>query len=81
MAETQSVTDGVLDILEDVLEIPRADLQAHPTLRDHENWDSMGALEILSQVESRYGVQLDLREFNSAKTVDELAAAVSAGMK
>jgi len=71
----------VIDVLAEVLEVPADTLTADTALGDQENWDSMAALETLTQLESRLGIRLDLRSYHTVRTVGdlvELAQAVPA---
>ena len=71
----------VIDVLAEVLEVPADTLTADTALGEMENWDSMAALETLTQLESRLGIRLDLRSYHTARTVGdlvELAQAVPA---
>jgi acyl carrier protein len=69
--------DVVLNTLSGVLNEPVADLRAQPVLAVHD-WDSLASLEVLSQLESRLGVTLDLRTYHAARTVEDLTGLVAA---
>lgn len=64
--------DVVIGVLAEVLEVPADTLTADTALSDEENWDSMAALETLTQLESRLGIRLDLRSYHTARTVGDL---------
>lgn len=71
-----SIDTVVLDTVSGVLAEPVADLLAEPVLAAHE-WDSLNSLEVLSQLESRLGVTLDLRAYHDARTLDDLIGLVA----
>ena len=72
-----SVQAVVLDILSEVVGETVQVLRAHPVLATHD-WDSLASLEALAQLESRFGVVLDLRDYNAARLVGDLVALVVA---
>ncbi len=77
-AETET---AVLDTLADVLAESTGDLRAQPVLAAHE-WDSQASLEVLSQLERRLDITLDLRIYHGARTVEDLIdIVVAAGAK
>jgi acyl carrier protein len=84
--DAAAVDAAVLNTLSEVLNESVSDLRAQPVLATHE-WDSLASLEVLSQLESRLGVALDLRAYHDARTVEDLidlvatavAATVTAG--
>jgi len=61
----------VLGILSEVLEEPVDALREQPILAVHE-WDSITSLLTLSQLESQFGITLDLRSYHAARTVGDL---------
>lgn len=71
MADAGSVEATVLDILGEALEEPVAGLRANRVLAAHE-WDSITSLLTLAALESHFGVNLDLRAYHAARTVDDL---------
>ena len=66
-----SIEATVLNVLSDVLNESLGDLRAQPVLAAHE-WDSLASLEVLSQLESRLGINLDLRRYHDVRTLDDL---------
>jgi acyl carrier protein len=66
-----TVAPTVLETLSQVLNVPVAELEEQPALAAHD-WDSFSSLETLAQLEDKLGLRFDLRDFNSAHTVDDL---------
>jgi acyl carrier protein len=73
---TTAVEPTVLETLSQVLNVSVDELKAEPTLAAHD-WDSFSSLETLAQLEGKLGLRFDLREFNSAHTVDDLVSLVA----
>jgi acyl carrier protein len=71
MGDSVTVKATVLEILSDVLTESAEDLLAQPVLAVHE-WDSLNTLEALVQIESRFGITLDLRSYHAAREIDNL---------
>ena len=74
-ASVEAVEEAVLDILSEALEESVDDLRANRVLATHE-WDSITSLLSLAQLESQFGVTLDLRAYHAARTVDDLVKLV-----
>jgi acyl carrier protein len=72
-----SVESTVLEVVAEVLNEPVEAIREVPVLAAHA-WDSIASLEVLAQLESVLSVNLDLRAFNSVRTVDELVDVVRA---
>jgi acyl carrier protein len=79
MNDTASIEASVLHVLGDVLNESLGDLRAQPVLAAHD-WDSLASLEVLSQLESRFDVILDLRAYHGARTFEDLTDLVATAM-
>jgi len=77
MTDMDDTASVVLNTLSEVLNKPIGELRAHPVLATH-GWDSLASLEVLSQLESRLAVTLDLRDYHAAHTVTALIDLVAA---
>jgi acyl carrier protein len=73
-----SVEAIVLDILADALNESVDNLRRQRVLAAHD-WDSMTTLLTLAQLESRFGITVDLRAYHATRTVDDLISLVSGG--
>jgi acyl carrier protein len=76
MSEPTEVQQTVETILSDVLRVPVDDLRQQPVLATYQ-WDSLNMLEALAQLESSFGVSLDLRFYQQARTVDDLLSLIA----
>ena len=66
-----TIEESVLAIVGDVLDRPVAALRAEPDLATN-GWDSLAALDALAQIESAWGIRLDLRPYHAVHEVGEL---------
>ena len=71
MRDAALVEATVLDILSETLDESVDNLRTHRVLAVYE-WDSITSLLSLAQLESQFGVTLDLRSYHAARTVDDL---------
>lgn len=76
----EEVGDRVLEVISDVLGRPVEALKEYPVLATHD-WDSLASLEALAQLESWFGIRLELRDFHAARTVDDMTALVAKGIR
>lgn len=77
MSEITEVRTKVLEILSEVLGRTEGQLREQPQLAAHE-WDSLTSLQTFVQVEKRLDVTLDLRTFNTVRSVDDIVHLVAA---
>jgi acyl carrier protein len=86
MTDAASIERTVVTILSDVLHESVEDLNNHPVLAAYD-WDSLSSLEALAQLESQFGVTLDLRSYQAARRISDLvelvqhAGATTAGQR
>ncbi|MFD7664666.1 acyl carrier protein [Streptomyces sp. NPDC059788] len=76
---SEDIGATVLDVVSDVLGRSPEALRDQPVLAAHD-WDSIASLEALAQLESGFGIRLELREFHAARTVDDMTALVTAAL-
>lgn len=77
MNSPDAVQRITLAVLSEALHVPVAQLVTEPVLATHD-WDSLASLFSLAQLESEFGVALDLRSFHAARTVGDLVALITA---
>ncbi|HST48008.1 acyl carrier protein [Jatrophihabitans sp.] len=75
MTDAASIEHTVVTILSDVLHESVEDLNNHPVLAAYD-WDSLSSLEALAQLESQFGVTLDLRSYQAARRISDLVELV-----
>lgn len=66
----------VLDILAETLDESVDTLRRQRVLAEYE-WDSITMLLTLAQLESRFGITVDLRSYHATRTVDDIIDLVS----
>jgi acyl carrier protein len=71
-----SVEAIVLDILAETLDESVDDLCRQRVLAEYD-WDSITMLLTLAQLESRFGITVDLRSYHATRTVDDIIDLVS----
>jgi acyl carrier protein len=71
------VTAPIIDLIGQVTDVPAADIGPASRFEDLTNWNSLAALALLTAVEDRFGVKLDLRAYFAVTEVRELASLVS----
>lgn len=76
MTTQDSVGSRVREVLRDVLARPAADLGGATALASL-GWDSLASLEALAQLETEFGITLDLRSFHQAHTIGALVDLVA----
>lgn len=77
MSETvEEIGETVTAVIGDVLGCGPQELTDQPVLAAHD-WDSITSLEALAQLESRFRVKLELRDFHAARTVDAVSALIA----
>jgi acyl carrier protein len=76
MTADDSVGSRVRAVLTDVLDRPADDLSG-PTALASLGWDSLASLEALAQLETEFGITLDLRSFHQAHTISALVDLVA----
>lgn len=73
--------DEILSTLRSIftkkLDLPEEELTLATTLRDDLDLDSMTLLELVMEIEIKCSIQLDQREADQWKTIDDLVQAIS----
>jgi len=72
------VLSAVADLVEQITDVPVEEIGAASRFETLDNWTSLAALRLLTGVEDRFGVRLDLRAYFAANRVGELASLISA---
>lgn len=69
---------AVRDLVEQVTDVPAEEIDADSRFETLDNWTSFAALRLLTEIEDRFGIRLDLRAYLASGRVGELVAMVSA---
>jgi acyl carrier protein len=70
----------VVDLVEQVTGVDATELADGTRFERLAGWTSLEALRLLTAVEQRFGVGLDLREYFAASTLADLVALIHAGL-
>ena len=63
-----------IELLEDVMDVDPGTLETDSVLADFEEWDSLTALTLISEMDARFGKKLSGEEVKGFKTVADVIA-------
>jgi len=63
--------------LAEALEMEASQINAEDTFRDYESYSSLTELSVLAMLDSDFGVEIEMKEFNKYKTVNDLILLVT----
>jgi acyl carrier protein len=63
--------------LADALEISASTMKIEDSFRDYETYSSLTELSVLAMLDSDFGIEIEMKEFNNYKTVEDLINLVS----
>jgi acyl carrier protein len=63
--------------LADALEIEPGQIKPEDNFHDYESYSSLTELSVLAMLDSDFGIEIEMSEFNKYKTVDDLIKLVS----
>ncbi len=63
--------------LAEALEIEEEQISPEDCFRDYETYDSLTELSVLAMLDSEFGIEIEMREYNQYKTVNDLIQLVS----
>lgn len=63
--------------LADALEMEANQINAEDKFRDYENYSSLTELSVLAMLDSEFGIEIEMSEFNNFETVADLLKLVS----
>lgn len=69
--------EKVINALAEALEMELTEISAGDKFRDYENYSSLTELSVLAMLDSDFGIEIEMKEFNSFKTVEDLIKLVS----
>jgi len=73
------VLTTVVDLLELVTDVPAEEIGGATRFDSLAGWTSLAALRLLTSVEDRFGLRLDLRAYFAAAEVADLVTLISEG--
>lgn len=63
--------------LADALEMDHSGIKETDLFRDYESYSSLTELSVLAMLDSDFGIEIEMKEFNDYKTVQDLIELVS----
>lgn len=71
--------DKILEIIKDVLDDDN--INPDDVLFEHEDWDSLAALTLISSVDEEFGVVLEADDFSDKMKIKDLVAVIKSKME
>lgn len=69
--------EKLINALAEALEMDSKQIKEGDNFRDYENYDSLHELSVLAMLDSEFGIEIEMKEFNSYYTVSDLLQLVS----
>ncbi len=69
--------EKVITALAEALEMDASKIKNEDTFRDYEEYSSLTELSVLAMLDSDFGIEIEMKEFNKYKTVGDLIKLVS----
>lgn len=63
-----------IELLEEIMDLDSGTLQVDSILADYEEWDSLTALTLISEMDERFGKKITGEQIKSFKTVADIVA-------
>jgi len=70
--------EKLVNSLAEALEMEPERIKPGDTFRNYENYSSLTELSVLAMLDSDFGIEVEMKEFNNYKTVEDLINLVSA---
>ncbi|GAF03267.1 acyl carrier protein [Saccharicrinis fermentans] len=70
--------DKFIVALAEALEMEESEINFSDHFRDYESYDSLAELSVLAMLDADFGVELEMKEYNTFVTVEDLFKRVSA---
>ena len=64
--------ERLIKALAEAMEMEAEDIRESDKFRDYENYSSLCELSILAMLDSEFGVEIEMKEFNNYLTIDDL---------
>lgn len=69
--------EKLINALAEALEISPAQIKVKDNFRDYESYSSLTELSVLAMLDSDFGIEIEMKDFNGYKTVADLVSLVS----
>ena len=64
--------EKIITAFKEAMEIEDQNVNLSDIFRDYENWSSLKELSVLAMMDSEFGVELEMKDFNKLITVDDI---------
>jgi acyl carrier protein len=71
------MNEKLINALAEALEMEPSKIKSTDIFRDYENYTSLTELSVLAMLDSEFGVEIEMNQFNKQKTVANLIELVS----
>lgn len=72
-----NMKEKLIVALADALEMDHSGINETDLFRDYESYSSLTELSVLAMLDSDFGIEIEMKEFNDYKTVQDLIELVS----
>jgi acyl carrier protein len=69
--------EKLITALAEALEMNATEIKTEDKFRDYENYSSLTELSVLAMLDSDFGIEIEMKDFNNYKTVGDLIKLVS----
>lgn len=69
--------EKLISALADALEIDKGQVKPEDFFRDYDAYSSLTELSVLAMLDSDFGIEIEMKDFNNFKTVEDLIRLVS----
>ena len=69
--------ERLINSLAEALEIESSTIKVEDQFRDYETYSSLTELSVLAMLDSEFGIEIEMKEFNNYKSVRDLITLVS----
>jgi acyl carrier protein len=68
--------EKLVNSLAEALEMDAANIKFEDIFRNYENYSSLTELSVLAMLDSDFGIEIEMKDFNKYKTVEDLTSLV-----
>jgi acyl carrier protein len=73
-----SSTDRLQSLIAEMLDVPESQITAQTRRADIENWDSLNHLQLVTAIETEFGLKLTMDEIAAISTVEDFHRIIAA---
>jgi acyl carrier protein len=64
--------EKLINSLAEALEMEASQIHLQDTFRDYQNYSSLTELSVLAMLDSEFGIELEMKDYNLLKTVNDM---------